>query len=62
VYSPRSAEIVARQGPFAAPLTVIAISAAARRAAEKLAPREIRQIDNPDGQYMLSAIVDSLSD
>jgi uroporphyrinogen-III synthase len=62
VYSPRSAEILARQGPFAAPLTVIAISDAARRAAERLAATNIRQIDNPDGQSMLSAIVDSLSD
>jgi uroporphyrinogen-III synthase len=62
LYSPRTAAIVAEQGPFSAPLHVIAISAAAARAAERLEPERISQIDNPDGQSMLSAIVDSLAD
>ena len=62
LYSPRTAAIVAEQGPFSAPLQIIAISAAAARAAERLQPERISQIDNPDGQSMLSAIVDSLVD
>jgi uroporphyrinogen-III synthase len=62
LYSPRSAAILAKQGPFSAPLQVIAISRAAARAAEGLGRPHISLIDNPDGQYMLSAIVDSLSD
>lgn len=62
LYSPRTAAIVAEQGPFSAPLHVIAISAAAARAAERLEPARISQIDNPDGQSMLSEIVDSLAD
>ncbi len=60
LYSPRTAAIVAEQGPFSAPLHVIAISSAVARAAERLQPERISQIDNPSGQYMLSAIVDSL--
>lgn len=62
LYSPRSAAILAQQGPFEAPLRVIAISRATARAVEGLGVAHISQIDNPDGQYMLSAIVDSLSD
>lgn len=62
LYSPRSAAILAQQGPFEAPLRVIAISRAAARAGEGLGVADISLIDNPDGQYMLSAIVDSLSD
>ncbi len=62
LYSPRTAAIVAEQGPFSAPLHVIAISKAVARAAEGLAPQCISQIDNPDGQSMLSVIVDSLAE
>lgn len=62
VYSPRSAAILAQQGPFSAPLRVIAISRSAAKAAGALSPERISQIDNPDGQSMLSAIVDSLED
>lgn len=61
LYSPRTATIIADQGPFSAPLHVIAISPAVARAAERLGPDQISQIDNPDGQSMLSAIVDSLT-
>ena len=61
LYSPRTATIIADQGPFSAPLHVIAISPAVARAAECLGPDQISQIDNPDGQSMLSAIVDSLT-
>lgn len=61
LYSPRSAAIIVEQGPFAAPLSIIAISRAAGRAAEGLGAKDISLIDKPDGQYMLSAIVDSLS-
>jgi uroporphyrinogen-III synthase len=62
VYSPRSAAILVAQGPFAAPLHVIAISREAARAAKGLKGAVISEIDNPNGQSMLSAIVDSLSD
>lgn len=62
IYSPRSAAILAAQGPFRAPLRVIAISGAAARSARGLENAVISQIDNPDGQSMLSAIVDSLTD
>jgi uroporphyrinogen-III synthase len=61
LFSPRSAAILAAQGPFAAPLWVVAMSAATARAAAALEPAHISHVDKPDGQAMLSAIVDSLS-
>lgn len=61
LYSPRSAAILAAEGPFAAPLKVIAISAAAARPFEGVAePAGIRVVAHPDGEAMLSAILDSL--
>jgi uroporphyrinogen-III synthase len=61
LYSPRSAAILARQGPFAAPLRVVAMSGAVARAATALGPESIVQIDNPDGRAMLSAILGLLA-
>ncbi len=62
LYSPRSAAILAAQGPFAAPLRVIAISRATLRAAGMLGAAETLIIGNPDGRGMLAAIAASLSD
>jgi len=62
LYSPRSAAILAGQGPFAAPLRVIAISRPTLKAAVTLGAAEARIIGNPDGREMLSAIAESLSD
>jgi len=62
LYSPRSAALIAAQGPFAAPLRVIAISPAAARAAEVLQAGRITSIDTPDGDRMLSAILDSVAE
>jgi uroporphyrinogen-III synthase len=60
LYSPRSAVILARQGPFAAPLRVVAMSGAVARAATALGPESMVEIDNPDGRAMLSAVLDVL--
>jgi uroporphyrinogen-III synthase len=62
LYSPRSAELIAGQGPFSAPLRVIAISRATARVAEALRPERIALVDNPDGHKMLSAILDSVAE
>ena len=62
LYSPRSAAILAAQGPFAAPLRVIAISRPTLKAAGTLGAAEARIIGNPDGREMLLAIAESLSD
>ena len=62
LYSPRSAAILAAQGPFVAPLRVIAISRPTLKAAGTLGAAEARIIGNPDGREMLSAIAESLSD
>lgn len=58
LYSPRSAALVADQGPFNAPITVIAISNAVASAAARLDPKSVILADHPDGAAMLAAITD----
>ena len=62
LYSPRSASVLANQGPFAAPLRVVAISAAVLAAAEPLAAAESCLSGRPDGDAMLAAICSRMSD
>jgi uroporphyrinogen-III synthase len=62
LYSPRSAAILAAEGPFAAPLRLIAISPAARRAAGALATAVVCEAARPDGEAMLAAICASLTE
>ena len=57
LYSPRSAALVADQGPFAAPITVVAISDATAHAAAGLAPENVVVAGRPDGVAMIAAIV-----
>lgn len=52
LFSPRSVTVLAGQGPFAAPLDVVAISGAVAGAAASLAPRSLRISPTPDGPGM----------
>lgn len=56
LYSPRSAALVADQGPFAAQITVVAISDAVANQAARLEPVSVIVADHPDGVAMLAAI------
>lgn len=62
VFSPRSATLLAEQGPFAAPLWVVAISRAAAKAAAGLGAQRIVTADRPDGVAMLDAIATVISE
>lgn len=61
VFSPRSAALLVEQGPFAAPLWVVAISRAAADAAGSLGPVRLIVADRPDAASMLNAIAKIIS-
>ncbi|MDO6730629.1 uroporphyrinogen-III synthase [Marinovum sp. 2_MG-2023] len=48
LFSPRSADIVAAQGPFAAPICVVAISEAVAEHAAAMRPRRMAVAEQPD--------------
>lgn len=62
VFSPRSAVLLAEQGPFAAPLHVVAISAAAASAADRLAPMRLDVAERPDSAAMMDAVARIISE
>ncbi|WP_299349230.1 uroporphyrinogen-III synthase [uncultured Shimia sp.] len=56
LFSPRSAAQVVQQGPFEAPLTVVAISEAVAAEAAALGPVQMVVADAPDAVSMVAAI------
>lgn len=56
LFSPRSAEIFAAQGPFSAPLWIVAISKATARAAASLAPNRLIVAERPDADAVATAV------
>jgi uroporphyrinogen-III synthase len=60
LFSPRSAALLAGQGPFAATLHIVAISAAVAAAAAPLAPASVVIAAQPEGPAMVAAIVGCL--
>ena len=60
LFSPRTASIMADSGPFRAPLTVVAISAAVADASAALAPRDVILAPRSDGVAMLRATIAAL--
>ena len=57
LFSPRTVSILADQGPFAAPLQVVAISSAVATAAQALPGAQVHQSPRPDGEAMLTATI-----
>lgn len=57
VYSPRTGRIIAQQGPFSAPLHIVAISAAAAETCRQLRPETLQQTLNPDSMSMIGEIL-----
>lgn len=62
VFSPRTATLLADAGPFAAPLHLVLISAAAAKATRPLAAASTRIANAPDGDAMLAATLATLSE
>lgn len=62
VFSPQSGTILAQQGPFVAPLHLVAISSAAAEAAAGLHPARITIASEPDGEAMVEATVAAIRD
>ncbi len=62
LFSPRTASLLADQGPFSAPLLVAAISAAAATKAAVLSPARMVTSARPDGDAMLDAVDMLISD
>ena len=60
LFSPRSVTILARDGPFAAPLHVVSISPAVAVLAKALNPVTLRQARSPDAAAMVATVRDSL--
>jgi len=60
LFSPRTAAILVRQGPFAAPLHVIALSQAVADNAGCLAPLSLRITDRPDAAAMAKGVAEAL--
>ncbi|MEZ5753456.1 MAG: uroporphyrinogen-III synthase [Paracoccaceae bacterium] len=56
VFSPRSADLLARNGPFTAPLWIAAISSAAAARAEQMLPQRLEIAVTPDAPGMLDAL------
>lgn len=56
LFSPRTAQILTEQGPFAAPLWVVAMSAAVARAAEGLGAERLHVAGTPDALGMLDGV------
>ena len=57
VYSPRTGRIIAQQGPFSAPLHIVAISAATAETCRPLRPETLQQALNPDSTTMIGEIL-----
>lgn len=62
VYSPRTGQIIAQQGPFSAPLHIVAISSATAETCRSLRPKALRQALNPDSAAMIGEICKLLAD
>ncbi|MBD1206068.1 MAG: uroporphyrinogen-III synthase [Rhodobacteraceae bacterium] len=62
LFSPRTAALFTAQGPFAAPLWIVAISAATARAVESLSPQRLMIAERPDGASMQAAIETIVND
>lgn len=60
LFSPRTVSIMAQNGPFVAPLHVVAISAAAARQAVAMSPHNIVRAARPTGAAMLSATAETV--
>ena len=60
LFSPRTVSILAAQGPFAAPLTVLAISASVASAAQGVGARTTHIASRPDGTAMAALIAREL--
>ncbi|WP_168770482.1 uroporphyrinogen-III synthase [Flavimaricola marinus] len=60
LFSPRTVSILAEQGPFDAPLTVVAISEAVANAAEILRPVRLVLAEQPNGEAMCHATRDAI--
>lgn len=56
LFSPRSAAVLTAQGPFSAPLWIVAISEATARAAASLAPKRLMVAKRPDADAMATAV------
>lgn len=61
LFSPRTAEILAAQGPFRAPLWVAALSPAVATAASVLSPARLTIADAPNADALLTAIGELLA-
>jgi len=62
LFSPRSADLLLAQGPFAAPLLVAALSPAVATRAEALVPQRIVVANRPDAGAMMEAIAALIPD
>ncbi len=60
LFSPRSASILVQQGPFSAPLHVIALSDAVAANARPLGARTLRTVDQPDAPAMAATVMEVL--
>ena len=60
LFSPRTATILREQGPFCAPVHVIALSASVADAFGQEAAQQVRVADRPDMPAMLTATIDVL--
>lgn len=60
LFSPRTVSLLAKQGPFHAPMTIIAISAAVADAAQKLHPHRVICTVLPDAAAMCHATCDAI--
>jgi uroporphyrinogen-III synthase len=62
LFSPRSADLLLAQGPFAAPLRVAALSPAVAARAEGLCPERMVVAERPDGVAMMDAVASLIAD
>ena len=60
LFSPRTATILNKQGPFAAPVHVIALSEAVKAAVSAEVANRVTLAERPDGQAMLAAVLAAL--
>lgn len=60
LFSPRTATILGEQGPFVAPLDIIAISEAVADAAQTMTPRTVTIATSPDEEAMIAATLAQL--
>lgn len=62
LFSPRSADLLVAQGPFSAPLLVVALSPAVASRAEALGARRVLVAERPDGAAMMEVIATLIRD